>query len=169
MSPKPVGLAFLGPYWMSMDWMSPVVRHLNPPAVAHAAARQESIPPSLLSEAPVRHARPAQALHHTSLSDSRWYRICRVLQSAGDQFGLYCSLGVADGKVLELLVEKDFACLDGTDADNEDAFPNPNHGVVCLAEWVIQGAVCVALKDCCEGARGEHTYLRIASQPSCDR
>ncbi|MDQ6902906.1 MAG: hypothetical protein M3139_07840 [Bacteroidota bacterium] len=25
-----------------------------------------------------------------------------------------------------ILVEKDFQCLDGTEADNEDAYPNPN-------------------------------------------
>lgn len=30
-----------------------------------------------------------------------------------------------------LLVEKDFACLDGTNTDNEDTFPNPNIGMVC--------------------------------------
>ena len=30
-----------------------------------------------------------------------------------------------------LRVEKDFACLDGINADNEDTFPNPNIGMVC--------------------------------------
>ena len=32
---------------------------------------------------------------------------------------------------LALLVEKDFACLDGNDVDNEDTFSNPNGGVIC--------------------------------------
>ena len=30
-----------------------------------------------------------------------------------------------------VLVEKDFVCLDGRDADNEDAFENPNTGQPC--------------------------------------
>lgn len=46
------------------------------------------------------------------------------------QVGVYGSLDVCNGE-LALLVEKDFACLDGTDADNEDTFPNPNIGAVC--------------------------------------
>ena len=29
-------------------------------------------------------------------------------------------------ETIKLLVEKDFKCLDGTAAENEDAYPNPN-------------------------------------------
>ena len=36
----------------------------------------------------------------------------------------------ADGTVA-LLVEKDFACLDGNNPEDADAFPNPQAGVVC--------------------------------------
>ena len=50
--------------------------------------------------------------------------------SEGDQVGLYRDCHVGD-EILALLVEKDFACLDGTEADNEDTFPNPNKGAVC--------------------------------------
>jgi hypothetical protein len=32
---------------------------------------------------------------------------------------------------LALLIEKDFACLDRSDEDNEDTFPNPNVGITC--------------------------------------
>lgn len=32
---------------------------------------------------------------------------------------------------LELLVEKDFACLDHGDSENVDTFPNPKAGAVC--------------------------------------
>jgi hypothetical protein len=32
---------------------------------------------------------------------------------------------------LELLIEKDFACLDRRDEHNEDTFPNPKAGVTC--------------------------------------
>jgi len=31
------------------------------------------------------------------------------------------------GEAISILVEKDFACLDGTEVENEDAYPNPNH------------------------------------------
>ena len=46
------------------------------------------------------------------------------------QVGVYGHLDVWNGG-LALLFEKDFACLDGTDAGNEDTFPNPNVGAVC--------------------------------------
>ena len=32
---------------------------------------------------------------------------------------------------LELMIEKDFACLDRSDEDNEDTFANPHVGSVC--------------------------------------
>ncbi len=35
---------------------------------------------------------------------------------------------IGDGKILKILVEKDFVCLDRTDdPDNEDAYPNASH------------------------------------------
>lgn len=51
--------------------------------------------------------------------------------SACDQVGLYCKADFGTGKVLELSVEKDFACRDGNDVDNADTFPNPNFSAVC--------------------------------------
>jgi hypothetical protein len=36
----------------------------------------------------------------------------------------------AEGE-LALIVEKDFACLDGNDPQDADAFPNPHAGIVC--------------------------------------
>jgi hypothetical protein len=50
--------------------------------------------------------------------------------SESDQVGMDCSCGVGEA-ILAVLVEKDFACLDGTDADNEDTFPNPSQGKIC--------------------------------------
>ncbi len=48
----------------------------------------------------------------------------------GDEVGLYgdCSVGE---QTLSVSVEKDFACLDRSDADNSDTFPNPLHGATC--------------------------------------
>lgn len=50
--------------------------------------------------------------------------------SEGDRVGLYRDLCVG-AQVLVVQVEKDFACLDGRDAGNEDAFENPNCGKTC--------------------------------------
>lgn len=51
--------------------------------------------------------------------------------AASDQVGIYANLQVDDQQTLELIVEKDWACLDRSDADNQDTFPNPHHGAVC--------------------------------------
>ena len=48
----------------------------------------------------------------------------------GDEIGIYGDAEVAEDRVA-LLVEKDFACLDGNDPQDADAFPNPNAGVAC--------------------------------------
>jgi hypothetical protein len=48
-----------------------------------------------------------------------------------DQVGIYAAVDLGTRGSLEILVEKDFACLDLSDADNIDTFPNPNAGAVC--------------------------------------
>ena len=48
---------------------------------------------------------------------SRW--------ASSDDVGIYGSFETSAGP-LQLVVEKDFACLDGDDPSDEDAFPNPN-------------------------------------------
>jgi hypothetical protein len=47
------------------------------------------------------------------------------LWAESEDVGIY-----ADGMV-SLLVEKDFACLDGNHPEDADAFPNPQAGAVC--------------------------------------
>lgn len=47
-----------------------------------------------------------------------------------DQVGFYRDIDLR-GEVLAVMVEKDFACLDRSDAENEDAFENPNVAVQC--------------------------------------
>ena len=39
--------------------------------------------------------------------------------------GLYANISFGAGQ-LELAIEKDFACLDKDEAENQDTFPNPN-------------------------------------------
>lgn len=43
----------------------------------------------------------------------------------GDDTGIYARIAVAPDSSLELVVEKDFACLHGSAEENRDAFPNP--------------------------------------------
>ena len=43
-----------------------------------------------------------------------------------NEIGIYDTLELGAGRTLDVIVEKDFACLDGTDAENVDTFPNPN-------------------------------------------
>ncbi len=47
-----------------------------------------------------------------------------------DAVGIYATV---EGRVgpLDLILEKDFACLDRSDANNHDTFPNPSAEAVC--------------------------------------
>lgn len=51
--------------------------------------------------------------------------------SQTDQVGIYASMSVGSNEQLELSIEKDFACLDGSDEENKDTFANPQSGAVC--------------------------------------
>jgi hypothetical protein len=48
-----------------------------------------------------------------------------------DQVGIAEEISLGELGTLELLVEKDFACLDRSDEDNQDTFANPNAGTQC--------------------------------------
>ena len=48
-----------------------------------------------------------------------------------DQVGVYTLVDIAPEGLLELIVEKDFACLDRSDEANKDTFANPLMGSVC--------------------------------------
>lgn len=48
----------------------------------------------------------------------------------GNEVGLYGSVQVRNGR-LEVAIEKDWACLDKSEAQNQDTFPNPNQGAAC--------------------------------------
>ena len=43
-----------------------------------------------------------------------------------EQVGFEAIVEIGNGKALKVLVEKDFKCLDGSDAENEGAYQNPN-------------------------------------------
>jgi hypothetical protein len=46
------------------------------------------------------------------------------------QVGVYTTVDIPPEGLLDLIVEKDFACLDQSDEDNTDTFPNPL-GKIC--------------------------------------
>jgi hypothetical protein len=48
-----------------------------------------------------------------------------------DQVGIAEDISLGNLGSLALLIEKDFACLDRSDEDNQDTFPNPNAGTTC--------------------------------------
>ena len=59
-------------------------------------------------------------------------RITVTLSSAAaQQWATTSQVGIYGTGEVELIVEKDFACLDGTDPQDSDAFPNPNAGHAC--------------------------------------
>ena len=43
-----------------------------------------------------------------------------------DLVGFEEEVATGKGETIRVLVQKDFKCLDGSDADDEDAYPNPN-------------------------------------------
>jgi hypothetical protein len=48
-----------------------------------------------------------------------------------DQIGIAAEIKLGERGSLALLIEKDFACLDRSDEENEDTFVNPNSGATC--------------------------------------
>lgn len=51
--------------------------------------------------------------------------------ASGSDIGIDYAYSVGSGEELRILIEKDFACLDGTDEQNFDTFPNPLVGTKC--------------------------------------
>jgi hypothetical protein len=51
--------------------------------------------------------------------------------SSEKEVGVYTTLDVGAAETLEVVIEKDFACLDRSDADNVDTFANPLAGATC--------------------------------------
>ena len=49
----------------------------------------------------------------------------------GEEVGVYATVDLGPRGALELMVEKDYACLDLSEAENVDTFPNPNAGALC--------------------------------------
>jgi hypothetical protein len=50
--------------------------------------------------------------------------------ASGDAVGIEGRIGVGSS-MLEVLIEKDFACIDRKPEPNEDTFPNPKAGASC--------------------------------------
>jgi hypothetical protein len=50
---------------------------------------------------------------------------------AGSEVGVYSNLAIGSAGSLDVIVEKDFACLDRRDEQNQDTFANPHAGGIC--------------------------------------
>lgn len=48
-----------------------------------------------------------------------------------NQVGIAEDISLGNLGSLALLIEKDFACLDRGEEENQDTFPNPNAGTTC--------------------------------------
>ena len=51
--------------------------------------------------------------------------------AGSDDVGVYAEMALEGEQVLSVAIEKDFACLDLSDAENEDTFPNPDLAATC--------------------------------------
>ena len=51
--------------------------------------------------------------------------------AGSEDVGVYTDVALGDDMTLSVAIEKDFACLDRSDADNEDTFPHPNLAAAC--------------------------------------
>jgi hypothetical protein len=51
--------------------------------------------------------------------------------AAGPEVGIEAKLPAGDSLELQVLIEKDFACLNGPETENVDTFPNPLAGTAC--------------------------------------
>lgn len=70
---------------------------------------------------------PATTVHFANCRVLVLLSAARVQQWANsEEVGIYEQLPAGEGRTLDVLVEKDFACLDRSDADNADTFSNPN-------------------------------------------
>jgi hypothetical protein len=58
-------------------------------------------------------------------------RAIAVSWAETEQVGIYAKVEIGRYGALDILVEKDFACLDLSDAENQDTFPNPLSNSVC--------------------------------------
>jgi hypothetical protein len=48
-----------------------------------------------------------------------------------DQVGIYTEVDIGANQALEIAIEKDFACVHGSESENADSFANPNLTTNC--------------------------------------
>jgi len=95
--------------------------HFTPEPVAkftYALQQEQS-----LSRPTVKYTENRVAIHIPADQTNAW---CTT-----DQVGIAEDVNLGKLGSLAILIEKDFACLDRNDEENEDTFPNPNAGATC--------------------------------------
>ena len=76
-----------------------------------------------VTEATLRYAQAEIVVSLPSTLAAEWHDTGRI--------GIYAVVDLGSRGLLELVLEKDFACLDRSDEDNLDTFPNPLAGAIC--------------------------------------
>jgi hypothetical protein len=66
----------------------------------------------------VRFVPPSLAVRIPTAQARKW--------SVGEDVGIRATIDLGSKGSLDLLLEKDFACIQGSEEENRDAFPNPN-------------------------------------------
>ena len=95
--------------------------HFGPEPEAKLVYALESVPDAVMTT--VRYCMPELTVALTVNAATGW--------GETDQVGIYEKLDIGTVGPLDLIIEKDFACLDGSDDDNADTFANPNAGQIC--------------------------------------
>jgi hypothetical protein len=76
-----------------------------------------------LTSATLRYQRPEVVVVLPTKEATTW--------AQDNEVGMYATVDLGPRGTLDLVVEKDFACLDGNDADNLDTFENPSTTGIC--------------------------------------
>lgn len=95
--------------------------HFGPEPKAKLVYALESVPGAVVPT--VRYCIPELTVALTVDAATGW--------GESDQVGIYEKLDIGTVGPLDVIIEKDFACLDGSDEDNSDTFSNPNTGQTC--------------------------------------
>ena len=81
------------------------------------------VSPAGITQTQVRYSPPEVVVILTPRQVDQW--------SQETEVGVYTKVPIGAEDSLEVIVEKDFACLDGSDEGNKDTFVNPLDGTNC--------------------------------------
>ena len=95
--------------------------HFGPGSEAMLTYALESAP--LNTEATIRYSPHELTVNISEEQTRKW--------SEAREVGIYTTVDIGAKGLLEVIIEKDFGCIDRSDEDNTDTFANPNVSAVC--------------------------------------